>query len=717
MSIKDIAWPGPRPLTPNDRLFGRASALDELASRCQTYDVVEITAASGVGKTSFIRAGGIETLEEAGFTVAGPAYWPDALQRPELAAVQDDTGRFANVLYRIAIGLTGANLVLDGRSPAELVQAAADGTRLVVILDQMDELLRYRRNVGNALLAIAGEAARQARVPHVVIARTEFREQLGPVEVPGATVWNLYLEEISSSRAVRRIISEPAAEPGVDVEFTDDALDQLVQWWQSARAASGAVVDGVSSVGGVGLLHLQALLAAFKRWAVANELGDATRIDGEMLERFATTSLLGNPDGDRGAALLDAALVGHVEAMIDRAASPSTADRPVGWKPLKWSNGPRVMLARIAPSLSASGYKVPQTFSQLMAAALSHELGSVSAHAVGSAFDEHLTRAERVKKYRDNSLGGEPEGIARTTTGIAGTKPWAGQEAIDEMAEALHVAVEFLRTEDANVLRKYTVTAEAVYELVHDRIGAALQDWADRFQNRPIATIDRIVARPGGEVLHALVPATFQEADDVGYWQSVTQDADGRYQLAGSCWNSYYIGPPGGGKGPQKRLMLEDLHLSDGDFASAAFKACDLTNVAFTDVSLRGAGFIDCAFTNVTFTETSLRGAVFINCSFENVTFHGGGEGSVEQSAFNACSAVSVTFAGFAEIRAVVAQDISGGSWEFRDSRVRHLVFSAASPTQVNFVRSPLSHASLEGQVSMQSDSTTAYVEVPSDAL
>jgi hypothetical protein len=690
MSIRDIAWHGPRPLTPEDKLYGRADALDELSSRCQTYDVVEITAASGVGKTSFVAAGGIKALEAAGFRVAGPVKWPDALKHPQLADLHDDTVRFANVLYRVAIGLTGSDVDYDDRSPAELAKAAARGGKLVVVLDQMDELLRYRRNVGNAMLALAGEAAYQARVPHVVIARTEFRERLSPIEVPGATVWNLYLEEITSSRVVRRIIAEPAAERGVDVEITDEALKQLVDWWQEARAASGAAVDDSSSVGEVGLLHLQALLSSLKRWSLDNGHGDATVINADLLREFAKQVGSKRRKGGDGPALVDAALIGHVEAMIDRASTPNLDQRDEVRLTLTWTNGPRTMLARVAPALSSGGYKVPQTLHSLLGVALSEELGLQQARSVGSAFGGHLDREARIAKYKALHVAAAAEGIAKTSgfTGLA---------ALDEMAEALYVAVESLSDDEANVLRKYNVTDEPVYELVHDRIGAALERWADRFQTRPVAEIDRVVARPGGAMVHSLTPETFSDSADARYWRVATQEPDSRYRLAGVCWASYYIGPASGGVDAPGRLRVEKLDIDDGDFTGAAFVRCD--------------------FANVTFSASALRGTVFIDCFFDNVTFRGHGAGAtLEQAAFNRCSASSVVFDGFEEILALVAQDVAGGTWEFRDSPVRHLVFTAAEPTQVNFVESPLSHASFGGPVTVSNDRPAEYVEsLPTD--
>src|SRR4051812_27698313 len=93
-AVSDTPWVGPVPLSFKEaahldaeerkrlvrrQLVGREAQFAELTRVCQTHLVIEITAPSGVGKTSFI-AGAPPFLEMAGFRVRNAAPWSDTIQ-------------------------------------------------------------------------------------------------------------------------------------------------------------------------------------------------------------------------------------------------------------------------------------------------------------------------------------------------------------------------------------------------------------------------------------------------------------------------------------------------------------------------------------------------------------------------------------------------------------------------------------------------------------
>src|SRR4051812_34009695 len=60
---------GPRPLTPEDALYGRDREVEQLLDQLVADRIVLLYSPSGAGKTSLIQAGLVPRLREDGFTV------------------------------------------------------------------------------------------------------------------------------------------------------------------------------------------------------------------------------------------------------------------------------------------------------------------------------------------------------------------------------------------------------------------------------------------------------------------------------------------------------------------------------------------------------------------------------------------------------------------------------------------------------------------------
>lgn len=678
MAIDRIMFRGARPLRKDDRehLVGRTRDLNELCNRCESYDVVQITAPSGVGKTSFVTAGGRQALEARGFFVPPMKPWPSWLGDRRLRNLDVSAEDYAHVLYRLLIGAPDDALERDERHIADVVESVAGERKMVVMLDQMEELLRFQEDVGNALLNIAGEAAKESSVPHVVIARSEYRHRLQPVERHGAKVWDLKLNEITSSSAIGQIITQPVRAAGAQID--DDAVETIRSWWRNARDNTvRSLGSSADPLGAVGLLHLQALLWSFEQWALQSQEFDTISLDALTAfaaSRGVTLEPGSAASGRAGASLMAGAISNYVEDRIGRATVRPTVKRDDSEHELEWRNGPRVMLARVAPGLSSGGYKVPQALSSLVPLALSEELTQRGARNLA---DVIRARGDIRALAPDTRLEG---------AGLAAG--WDKARLLVEMVDSLESILQALSDEEANLLRKFNVTDEPVYELVHDGVGPALTNWSLNFLDSPISAIGVIAAQRGGAFLHSLDPSTFLDEDGVvaPHWGAVAVDA----AADGSCiatlddvqWSSNIIAAAG-----DSALALSDLCFRNGDFTGAAFVGCSLTNVSFERCGFKGTAMLGCALNGVTFEPAADSGEDLNLLTIKNPA-----------------ATSSVRFVGLADTRGLFLEDLAGGEWVLDGCRLSHLVVTANAAVVLKLRGTSVKHMTVVGPVTVDAD-------------
>ena len=669
MAIADIKWPGPRPLAfpldsdteaPLQMLVGRGEELDELRLALQSYSVVEITAPSGVGKTSFVSAA-VPYLWDAGAKVRRGRSWSDTLHEFDALASPD-----VAALYCLALGHAP---VAEPDLPT-LLNALAGDDVLVCVLDQCEELLRYRLPLGRQLLGLVGRVARDAKTPHLVIARSEFRDELRYVEVQRTPVWHIFLKEIADPAVIREIIDGPAREQ--HVEINAEALDRVVAWWQSAREAYGASsIDGAMSRAGAvhfGLLHLQALLWSFRDWARLDVEVSPDRVTDADLARYAATRGV-DADPQHGVAMLESAMRSYIENTIG------------GCRDERWPYGPQLMLARAARHLSSAGFKVPQAASSLVPLALQEELAS-------SADAREITRLLRDD---ENPLAAVAHAFPIEGAGTAAN--WDEERVTRVMVGSLMRGLDHLADDErANVLRKFEHSRDAVYELVHDGVGPALNAWASDVLDSPVSILRSISARNGLPMKHDLGPQTFP-ADVVGEeWDGPRVGAGGRHVLRNLKW----IG---------NRVARIDRDSADPDNPEKAAALRErggllLERLVFENCEFRGSVFIGVTFRDVEFVNCGLQGVAMLCCAFENVRFEGTAYlGALDTlTIWNAWPGPEIKFSG-TEVQGLFVTAVHGGRWTFENVAIQHLVFRSPSgrSLQLRFsAPSDLRHVTLD---------------------
>ena len=107
---------GPRPLAPEDALYGRDREVDQLLDQPEADRIVLLYSPSGAGKTSLIQAGLVPRLREDGFTALPLPPARVGLEAPDIPHCRCTT---ATSSLSVLLGL-------DRMLPAEQQRPAAE---------------------------------------------------------------------------------------------------------------------------------------------------------------------------------------------------------------------------------------------------------------------------------------------------------------------------------------------------------------------------------------------------------------------------------------------------------------------------------------------------------------------------------------------------------------------------------------------------------------
>lgn len=147
-------FPGLRAFSPaeSDVFFGRGAQVRDLADKLQQAPLIAVAGDSGCGKSSLVLAGLLKLLEQQG-RVEGQTQWRPVVMRPGSAPVDNLAAPLARALSADGkadasrIGALGGRLRLGGFGLAEAVRTARlpPAVRLLVVVDQFEEIFRFRR--------------------------------------------------------------------------------------------------------------------------------------------------------------------------------------------------------------------------------------------------------------------------------------------------------------------------------------------------------------------------------------------------------------------------------------------------------------------------------------------------------------------------------------------------------------------------------------------
>src|SRR6516164_6095139 len=143
LEFSTLPYPGLRPFRydESDIFFGREAQTDQLLERLARNHFLAVTGPSGCGKSSLMKAGMIPALS-AGFMVEGGSRWRICELRSADILGADRTGpeSIAFIEATLRRGPLGLIEIVKGAE-------ALKGANLLVIIDQFEEIFRYRDRI------------------------------------------------------------------------------------------------------------------------------------------------------------------------------------------------------------------------------------------------------------------------------------------------------------------------------------------------------------------------------------------------------------------------------------------------------------------------------------------------------------------------------------------------------------------------------------------
>lgn len=232
-------YPGLRPFERHESriFFGREEQVDELLLRLKTHHFLAVLGASGSGKSSLVKAGLLPGLAKGYMGEAG-SRWSIAEMRPgDQPFVRLAEGLLEDKAFRQAWGndqaaFLAAELRRGARSLHEVLNQAPlpDGAKLLILIDQFEELFRFREQQENqaaAFVALLLEACQHADIYIVITMRSDFLGAAAEFHgLPEAINNGLYLTPRLTREQLHDAICLPAQLFGGSV---DDTLANALQ--------------------------------------------------------------------------------------------------------------------------------------------------------------------------------------------------------------------------------------------------------------------------------------------------------------------------------------------------------------------------------------------------------------------------------------------------------------------------------------------------------
>ena len=637
-------WPGPIPYDERDRrvFFGRTIPLREVLTRLQSR-LTLLSASSGSGKTSFIRAALVpelrrrraENREEHGavmvvrdwparFAVGAGDVLCTAIRRSllkkrvkEVISAYADEPDLADSIEKDFKKLKAVSPV-KGSAYDYIVKLSEAVGRLVIVFDQFEEVLQGSdAQIGMIVQTLAQLYRNEPRIRFLISLRPEGLSYLRKLEARLSGLGNevYFLLELGSP-TVREALIESARVGGVKLD--PDVADELISWSQQAVHPGPGLPALVSSgqdkpparqdESGVNLLKLQAVLLELYHSA-ASPPKKTVHISKDTLDKAASPSKktvhiskdtlheLVNSYGEStidglsgGPALVKTALY----RFVDRFALPlPVLRRGKELRPhQKNMLARRWAAARMVPHLASGTLKVKQMERSFMQKAWGYEWRTLEIEGQRIAdLLQGRTLAGCDRECLQAELGLTEKRVdseARILSGKARAEGWSKVQVVEYLLKLSRQTTD--RLIGSNVVRTTRLAEGVAYELVHDGFAEDLTRWAEETSFSSLSALTTPVAQRGVDFRWSKLPHSIRDV----------------------CWVGCSVCPRSEGES----LILLDIRFANCDLRGTVFRSCVFDSAEFLECDLRGTVFESCTFHGGGFHKCSLTGAIFMDCRF-----------------------------------------------------------------------------------------------------
>jgi len=552
--------------------FGRRSATVDILRKVMNNRVAVLSARSGMGKTSVIRAGLIPAMharrntstdegQQPELPICVRDWWANGPRNPE-EAFQNALSAAVGKLWKRGgapryvtsdddlARLAGAQSAATG-DPVDYVSALCDAVgNVTLVFDQFEEILRWRGSdldggpIGIVVRMLHREAGK-GRLRILLSLREEALPSLRMLEsdTGGLASSTYHLSPLSSEDA-RSAILDPARVTGWEV--CEALVEKLVNWLGQPAARPGGRSDPVAHTlgdvwgepfAGARLLGLQALLNELAHEVLGPNGVGRRRVDDELVHAYLKAPTTGVTNSD-------------VEALIGQSFVGSIERAFRDWDivvPHVFTHKPELTESADPPKPGPAMVALARRIGTLFAP----ELFNVAGFKVARRYDDLLKRVREIDP--DIPAPETPKATARENERVSGIARRRGLSLVEAVETIDDIAKQTLqRLTEKNLLKSYAGTGEsALYELQHDGLGPWFNEWA-KTQRGSIQFYTASAISLRGE---------------------------------GFSWKT----------------------------------VCDMT---CSDLSWRGCEFEEKTFDGVTFVNCDLSGCYFTNCRFRNTSFH-----------------------------------------------------------------------------------------------
>ena len=626
-------WPGPRPYMEHEWpiFFGRNEKIEEIEESVLQETLLVLTGASGVGKTSLLRAGVVPRLRLGRYRDGREEVWPVLVMREwgkrsgrTLASLVED--QLEEALEEVALWgdewpkakedyiALSERLKCADRSAdpldmfCSLVVPGGEPPGLILIFDQVEEVLRQKG-------AIARETTRLLRdlvtsglnVKILLSLREEHLSNLRDLEraVGGLMNQSIFLEPMEL-RTIRQAFE--AAAGRWKVTFGDNIVSDLVN-------KVGAAAEDSSQ-----LLALQAVFLDFFRYCIKSASGMHV-VRREDFARYC--SRYGIDFDSHGSDLAKRALEQWIEKSIQGnfaedmgAVATSEPQSNVGASAISAEGIDFFLIRRIAirlaPHLSSGGFKIAQEDLDLLQKAIGEELCALAEVSSDHLKMISIIREKSGKVYiRGLNFSGDSKEGARILSGLALEKAWSPARAAEQLTAAYFETLR--RLGGGNILRPIRDDDRGGmgwgWELVHDGVGLLFAEWARGRRNDWADCASALAACRG------ITPIAIKEGD---------LEEICRRRVHHLRWEGCLI-TPREGKVSLVEALFEDCYLKGSVFEGVVFLGC-----RFRGGELNGTIFKKCVFVDVLFENchpeslailgSEIRGLEFTGCVLSQLT-------------------------------------------------------------------------------------------------